>query len=31
MTNTGIILAGSIPLTVLLFLAAVKDTKANIK
>lgn len=31
MTNTGIILAGSIPLTVLLFLAAVKDTKAKMK
>jgi hypothetical protein len=31
MTNTGIILGGSIPLTILLFLAAVKDTKANLK
>ncbi|AKG23920.1 hypothetical protein [Calothrix sp. 336/3] len=29
--TTAIILALSIPLTVLLFFAAVKDTKANIK
>ncbi|MFM7575752.1 MAG: hypothetical protein ACKO5Q_02235 [Microcystaceae cyanobacterium] len=30
-TNTTIILIASIPLTVLLFIAAVKDTKANMK
>lgn len=29
--TTGVILAASIPLTVLLFLAAVADTKANQK
>lgn len=29
--TTGLILTGSIPLTVLLFLAAVADTKANQK
>lgn len=30
-TNTTIILIASIPLTVLLFIAAVKDTKASMK
>jgi hypothetical protein len=29
--TTGLILAGSIPLTALLFWAAVRDTKANLK
>jgi hypothetical protein len=30
-TNTTIILIASIPLTILLFIAAVKDTKASMK
>ncbi|MDB9428750.1 hypothetical protein PN482_07450 [Microcystis aeruginosa CS-555/01A07] len=30
-TTTGLILAASVPLTALFFLAAVKDTRANYK